>query len=543
MTKPTEMDTTPCWLREIGQCEKGFEGSFLEKFENCYFCEVFTRASAEIGQPFPHFMIRQLKLYDIQNISKLELANQSLKQKIDELTVLLDISTQVQGTSSLDETLYVIISGLTAGFALGFNRAILFLVDDKKNELYGKLGVGPTSGEEAHAIWSSLANEPKSLSRMITPEAIESMKNSKMTLLAQTMRKTLHPNQGILSRTVIEKKSFLVTDAHHDKRVSPEVLELLQCPTFATVPLMAKDKAVGMIYVDNRFNQEPITEEDMNSLSRFAALAGLAIAESMAYEQIEHFNEQLEAEVEKAQAELREIEREFAHQEKLVALGQMAAGVAHELRNPMTAVRGFAQRIFRRLPDEDANKRYAGIILEEMDRINILIRDVLEYARKDAPVYEKVLLQEVVDEVLFIFKDTLASNPINLIKDYSDLPAFYIDVNQIKQIVTNIVSNGIDVIKEGGDLKIKIYQDGENACLDIQDSGPGIWPEILKHIFNPFFTTKSSGTGLGLSIAHRLAELHGGDIRVKTQIGQGTCFTLVLPFKTTLEESDQTLED
>ena len=543
MTKPTEMDTTPCWLREIGQCEKGFEGSFLEKFENCYFCEVFTRASAEIGQPFPHFMIRQLKLYDIQNISKLELANQSLKQKIDELTVLLDISTQVQGTSSLDETLYVIISGLTAGFALGFNRAILFLVDDKKNELYGKLGVGPTSGEEAHAIWSSLANEPKSLSRMITPEAIESMKNSKMTLLAQTMRKTLHPNQGILSRTVIEKKSFLVTDAPHDKRVSPEVLELLQCPTFATVPLMAKDKAVGMIYVDNRFNQEPITEEDMNSLSRFAALAGLAIAESMAYEQIEHFNEQLEAEVEKAQAELREIEREFAHQEKLVALGQMAAGVAHELRNPMTAVRGFAQRIFRRLPDEDANKRYAGIILEEMDRINILIRDVLEYARKDAPVYEKVLLQEVVDEVLFIFKDTLASNPITLIKDYSDLPAFYIDVNQIKQIVTNIVSNGIDVIKEGGDLKIKIYQDGENACLDIQDSGPGIWPEILKHIFNPFFTTKSSGTGLGLSIAHRLAELHGGDIRVKTQIGQGTCFTLVLPFKTTLEESDQTLED
>ncbi len=543
MTKPTEMDTTPCWLREIGQCEKGFEGSFLEKFENCYFCEVFTRASAEIGQPFPHFMIRQLKLYDIQNISKLELANQSLKQKIDELTVLLDISTQVQGTSSLDETLYVIISGLTAGFALGFNRAILFLVDDRKNELYGKLGVGPTSGEEAHAIWSSLANEPKSLSRMITPEAIESMKNSKMTLLAQTMRKTLHPNQGILSRTVIEKKSFLVTDAPHDKRVSPEVLELLQCPTFATVPLMAKDKAVGMIYVDNRFNQEPITEEDMNSLSRFAALAGLAIAESMAYEQIEHFNEQLEAEVEKAQAELREIEREFAHQEKLVALGQMAAGVAHELRNPMTAVRGFAQRIFRRLPDEDANKRYAGIILEEMDRINILIRDVLEYARKDAPVYEKVLLQEVVDEVLFIFKDTLASNPITLIKDYSDLPAFYIDVNQIKQIVTNIVSNGIDVIKEGGDLKIKIYQDGENACLDIQDSGPGIWPEILKHIFNPFFTTKSSGTGLGLSIAHRLAELHGGDIRVKTQIGQGTCFTLVLPFKTTLEESDQTLED
>jgi len=543
MTKPTEMDTTPCWLREIGQCEKGFEGSFLEKFENCYFCEVFTRASAEIGQPFPHFMIRQLKLYDIQNISKLELANQSLKQKIDELTVLLDISTQVQGTSSLDETLYVIISGLTAGFALGFNRAILFLVDDRKNELYGKLGVGPTSGEEAHAIWSSLANEPKSLSRMITPEAIESMKNSKMTLLAQTMRKALHPNQGILSRTVIEKKSFLITDAPHDKRVSPEVLELLQCPTFATVPLMAKDKAVGMIYVDNRFNQEPITEEDMNSLSRFAALAGLAIAESMAYEQIEHFNEQLEAEVEKAQAELREIEREFAHQEKLVALGQMAAGVAHELRNPMTAVRGFAQRIFRRLPDEDANKRYAGIILEEMDRINILIRDVLEYARKDAPVYEKVLLQEVVDEVLFIFKDTLASNPITLIKDYSDLPAFYIDVNQIKQIVTNIVSNGIDVIKEGGDLKIKIYQDGENACLDIQDSGPGIWPEILKHIFNPFFTTKSSGTGLGLSIAHRLAELHGGDIRVKTQIGQGTCFTLVLPFKTTLEESDQTLED
>jgi signal transduction histidine kinase len=531
----TLLDNPPCWMQETGRCEKGFEGRFLTKVQHCVNCEVFAREAARQGASPQAFMVEQLLSYDQYIITELQRANFNLKQKVDELSVLLDISTLMQGTTDLDEILYIILSGLTAGFAMGFNRALLFLVDDSRKELAGKLGVGPASGEEANLIWTSMSHQPASLSRMITPEAIQTMKTSPMTVLVQNIRKPLIPGIGILTQTVLDKKAYLISDAFHDPRVNQEVLNLLKCSMFATVPLLAKDKAIGVIYVDNMYSRDPITEDDLGSLTRFATLAGLAIAETMAYEQIEHFNEQLEAEVARAKEELQAKERELAHKEKLVALGQMAAGVAHELRNPMTAVRGFAQRIYRRLPDTDRNKKYASIIMEEMDRINQLIKDVLDYARKGEPLYELNNVHELLEDVLFLFRDSLLQYPIEIDREYGSLKPFYFDSGQMQQVFTNIISNAIDVLRTGGKLTLRTRQEGDWVFIDIEDTGPGIWPEILKDIFNPFFTTKGSGTGLGLSIADRIAESHGGDILVKSKVGQGSVFTVKLPYRLMLD--------
>lgn len=539
MDKPGHklLTNLPCWMQEIGRCEKGYEGRFLTKIEHCLPCDVFAREAAHQGTTSQAFMIEQLIGYDQFIISEMQRANFNLKQKVDELSVLLDISTLMQGTTDLDEILYIILSGLTAGFAMGFNRALLFLVDETHKELAGKLGVGPVSGEEANLIWTTMSQQNISLSRMITPEAIHTIKSSKMTELTQQIRKPLISETGILTQTVIDKKAYLITDAFHDSRVNPDILNLLHSSMFATVPLLAKDKAIGIIYVDNLYSHEAITEEDMESLTRFATLAGLAIAETMAYEQIEHFNEQLEAEIARAKDELQAKEREMAHKEKLIALGQMAAGVAHELRNPMTAVRGFAQRIYRRLPETDRNKVYASIIMEEMDRINQLIKDVLDYARKGEPLYELNNIHELLEDVMFLFKDSLQHHPIQIKREYASISPFYFDIGQMQQVFTNIISNAIDVLRDGGTLILRSRLEGEWVYIDIEDTGPGIWPEILNDIFNPFFTTKGAGTGLGLSIADRIVETHGGDILVKSKVGHGSIFTVKLPYRLKLTDS------
>jgi len=267
-------------------------------------------------------------------------------------------------------------------------------------------------------------------------------------------------------------------------------------------------------------------------LIRFAAQAGLAIENAQLYQRIEHFNEELESEIERATEELRQTEKELAHREKLAALGEMAASVAHEMRNPMTALRGFAQRMYRRLPETDPNRKYTEIIIEEVDRLTRLIRDVLDYARLPEPEMQLNNLNELILEWLDLIEEDLGRHNINLQTSYGEVPPFIFDAEQIKQVFLNIVSNATHAMQNnGGTLKITTRAENDQAELIIVDSGPGIWPEIMKDIFNPFFTTKSGGTGLGLSIAHRILEDHNGDIKVQSQVGQGATFTIILPLK------------
>ncbi|MCX7920029.1 MAG: ATP-binding protein [bacterium] len=466
-------------------------------------------------------------------IKTIEETNRRLKAKVDELSILLDISQAMQSTLDLEEVLYIILTGVTAGFALGFNRAILFLVDDSGKELVGKMGVGPSSAEEAGRIWASLSSSaPGSFDRIITDEALAQSRNSRLNEIATQIHVPLTPEGGILALTALEKKPFLVPDAHADPRVNPQLIHLLGSRTFATAPLLAKQRVIGVLWVDNLYSNEPITEEDIRSLMRFAAQAGLAIENAQLYQRIEHFNEQLESEIERATEELRQTEKELAHREKLAALGEMAASVAHEMRNPMTALRGFAQRMHRRMPADDPNRKYAEIIMEEVDRLARLIRDVLDYARLPEPEPEPHNLNELILEWLDLIKEDLNKHRITLKTELQDIPIFSFDARQIKQVFLNIVSNAIHAMQDnGGTLTITTAGENDTVKLNITDTGPGIWPEIMKDIFNPFFTTKPSGTGLGLSIAHRILEDHGGDIKVTSQPGQGATFTVILPLR------------
>lgn len=203
-----------------------------------------------------------------------------------ELWLLYEISNAMRTTLELEQILYTILTAVTSHEGLGFNRAMLFLVNEKEGTLEGKMGIGPHSIEEATLIWKSIEEKKMALEDLIN--AYDNFKrdpNSKLHNLVKSMRIPLDESQGVLTLTVLEGMPFEVLNEDARKRVDDKYLQLLGAKYFVTVPLKAKDKVVGIILVDNIFTQKPITKSDISLLSLFANHAGLAIENSRLYEE------------------------------------------------------------------------------------------------------------------------------------------------------------------------------------------------------------------------------------------------------------------
>ena len=247
------------------------------------------------------------------------------------------------------------------------------------------------------------------------------------------------------------------------------------------------------------------------------------------------------------------LRQEIIHSEKLKAVATLASGMAHEIKNPLTAVKTFTEFLPQRLDDKEFLLKFSKIVGSEVSRIDNLVHQLLEFS-KPAPLQLKPTdINQLISDTLDFLSSQFLQSRIDAYKELcSYCPILSIDQSQFKQAFLNIILNAIEAMKAGGTLtvetKIKglaglgvkeIFSDSKipNSqnpifTIAISDTGPGIPPKNLEHIFDPFFTTKDEGTGLGLSIAHGIIQEHGGRIVVKSEIGKGTEFTIGLPLKT-----------
>lgn len=438
------------------------------------------------------------------------------------LSVLYDISSAMKTTLELERLLRIILAGVTIGGGLGFNRAMLFLVDEWSNTLQGMLGVGPDSSEEAGIIWKRLGTIESITKWITTEEELTEPRKSHLDEMVKSVRIPILQEACILTQTVIEKKAYNIANAAEDPRVCKTCKNLFGTANFATVPLVAKDKVVGIIVVDNIFNRKPITEEDMDFLSMLASQAGMAIENAMIYTRLEETNR-----------ELREVQGRLIQTEKMVALGEMMSRLAHEVRNPLVAVAGFARRLKERTSEDQVQNRYASIILQEADRLEKLLADILTFSREAIPSFEGTDINKIIEETLDLFKEDLAIHNIMIVTEFGDIPSIFVDPQQMKQVFINLFSNAEEAMKDGGELYVSSEVKKEEArpeiVIKVRDTGGGIPLDALSNIFNPFFTTKATGTGLGLSIVHRIIENHRGKIGVENRIGEGVTFIITLP--------------
>lgn len=226
----------------------------------------------------------------------------------------------------------------------------------------------------------------------------------------------------------------------------------------------------------------------------------------------------------------KESQRRLAQTERLATLGELMAGVAHEVRNPLTAIRGYVQ-IIRQQLTLPVHQEYLSVVLKEIDSINKVIQQLLDFSRPRQSQWQRVQLNTLIEETLILVKTSGVQARIAFNCELNrELPAIIADRELLKQVILNILINAVQAINARGEIRIRTWQYAPSQqAVSIEDNGCGIDIALQKKIFDPFFTTKASGTGLGLALSQRIINAHQGDIRISSMPGCGATFTLILP--------------
>lgn len=408
-------------------------------------------------------------------------------------------------TLEIEEILRLVLEGVTKN--IGFDRARLYLVDEKRNLLECKMAVG-----------------------------VDEAKIKGVTL-------PLDPEDSIVARSIFEKEPYIIPDANKDPRVNPFLKARLNLHSFVVVPLLARDKALGAIAADHIEPGKNITRETRDAVMTFAQQAGLAIHNASMYQELKTFSQQMEAKIQKTTSDLRKTEAQLIRSEKLAALGQLAAGIAHEIRNPLTSINILIHAFTENLPPEDSRGEDLKVIEEEVDRINEIVDQFLRFGKPVPPLFERAEVVPIYVEVLQLLKPQMEKQGISVKQRFDRLPSLLMDREQIKQVVLNLLLNAVQAMPGGGQLTLSGQASGDDQWvqLSIRDSGVGIPSEDINKLFDPFFSTREGGIGLGLSIVHRIIDEHQGRIEVESSPGKGTVFTLWLPIRG--EEKDANHSD
>jgi signal transduction histidine kinase len=299
--------------------------------------------------------------------------------------------------------------------------------------------------------------------------------------------------------------------------INDVVSTLTRLEAEVSIPLVSKGQLIGMMNLSHKFNKDIYSHEDIELLSTLANQTTVAIENARLYDDLK-----------KSKSYIRRADR-------LASLGTLTAGLAHEIRNPLVAIKTFTQLLPERIDDEEFRNHFLSIASGEVDRISALVTELLEFARPSEPKFELEDINGILDGMILLVSTETRSKHIEILKDCaSDLSPITIDREQMKQVFLNMLLNAIEATPEKGKIYVKTRSytkpEGEPYIqIEFTDTGCGIRPEYLEEIFTPFFTTKEKGSGLGLSISNQIVQDHKGYIDVESQVNKGTSFFINLP--------------
>ncbi|MDO9071435.1 MAG: histidine kinase dimerization/phospho-acceptor domain-containing protein, partial [Deltaproteobacteria bacterium] len=395
------------------------------------------------------------------------------ERMVRNLTALQEIS-QVMLTSVQEERLQeIILQGLTQEHGLGFVWAVVLMVDEASQTLRGAKG----------ACRSDATSDLPNLKVLQVPPP-------EMIPVAD-WEIPLRVDQGPLALAVLRKSPY----HHHQTVKEPGVPSALEgkyaAQEFFVVPLVVKDRATGVILVDNQASGRPLEPERLDALQMFATQAALVLENAHLYFTIETNNR-----------ELLLIRERMLESDRLAALSSLASGMAHEIRNPLVSIGGFARRIAKLVEPNSPLRGYVEVIQEEVTRLEKLLREILDFTGENLSYYGDHELAKLIEDTLILVQRDLDANKIKVAREFAQMPRLHCDDRQKKQVFYNLFQNAIQAMPHGGTLSIRTFPvektDGLYAAASIADTGSGIPMEVLHNIFNPFFSTKDYGTGLGL---------------------------------------------
>ncbi len=427
-----------------------------------------------------------------QKYEEVNRLNRALNRKIRQLLAIQDTGKAILSVLDLEELLAVIMNLLSG--VCQINRALIMLVNKESEALepISSLGFDGDFAEEIKHYRVPLKRVSNILARVVStgqPEYVAEIRNPVL-------------QEGLLTEG--------------------------KATSIYAVPLITRSKVIGLIATD-AINGDGVPRETRETLEVFAPQIAIAIENARLYSRLK--------------AQMNELKRShslLSRAEKLSFLGNLAARLAHEIKNPMTAIGTFIQMLPQKFDDEEFRRGFYEVAMEETARVNNLISELLDLAGTKEPHFELNDLNGLIEKMILLISPQSRVKKIEVTRQLDpEIDAVRIDSEKMKQVVLNILCNAVEFTHEGGRIEVstEIRREGgkeDRILISIQDNGIGIGPDMVDKIFDPYFTTKRrsdmhSGTGLGLFIAHQNMLAHGGTIEVKSEVGVGTAFTLTLP--------------
>ena len=436
-----------------------------------------------------------------------------------QISLISQISETIQRDDEIDRILYTILTGVTSGSGLGFNRAMLFLLNERENTLVGKMAVGPDNMDEAIDVWNSVQSDRGSMSNVTQPED-----NDKGRVLLKKVLSKRYPvaSDNVFTRSLKNLENIHVYDSTSDERIDDDIREFIDVREFVVVPLIAVNKTIGIIVADNKFNMVPIGNDSIELLSIFAFQAALSIE---GYNNIVNLKMEMQ--------KVKERQEAMVESEKLAAVGRIATHIAHEIRNPLVTMGGYAKRIIQLSKNSNKNDegviKSAEVIWKESERLEKTLSNVMDFTRISPFIMEFNNINEIIYDTYDLLKNLFQERKIHVVLDLEeDIPLVKSDYNQTKQVMLNLLQNAIDATLPDGRVEIVTYSDEKSLVVLVRNTDSVIDEEDINIVFEPFFTTKITGVGLGLAIVKKIITDHNGEISVRNMEGGGVEFQILL---------------
>ncbi len=457
--------------------------------------------------------------------NQLSAANQTSILRTRQLTLSHQMKNALLAADTPDKIIRLTLGALVSDEGFTCSPALYLEFQEKDNSWHGLFyasAPGRAPNESEHQNESNhldaLTNRLLEASAQVPKQLQQEFKALKLVTFDTA------PNR---CRQAVNGKKPAMIPAEFVTVLHTKLRSLLPGKKVVVIPILSHEHPKGLILA----NADRISQEDLSYITLFTDAATLALDNTELYQRLQS-----------SLASLNSAQLRLSQSEKLMALGEMATSIAHEIKNPLVSIAGFARRLHKKIPDQSREKTYSQIITKEIERLEEIVNNVLSFSRPQSNKFEPQDLNQLVAETAALFARELKKLEIDLeIQLTPDMAAVECDGNQMKQVLINLFNNSIQAISSkstGNDHHISVrtsyYCDlkkqKEKALIEIEDNGKGIQEQFIHDIFNPFFTTKHDGTGLGLPICHRIILNHQGDIRIHNREGKGVMVSVSLPF-------------
>jgi len=450
---------------------------------------------------------------------------QELKDRIAELSILAQISQAVSSAQGTEDVLKIILTGVTARQGLGFNRAFLFLLDNEGKTLNGRLAIGPADAEEAGKIWGRLEQQDRTLAEILSMYQEESERSQQsLTNLIGNVRIDA-TNGSLFARAVRDKTSIVVEYETELDYITDRILQRLGERQVAMTPLVSRDRPIGLLVVDNAITHEPITEHDRRFLKLIADQTAAAVERSYLYRDIK----ERATELEETNRKLAETQNQIIEAEKMSVIGEITSAVAHELRNPLTIIGGFANLMHKNLGPGSGDSEYLNIIISETQRAEAVLTDVLDFSRASKTRDRRLELNNLLQNALTMLGVRLGNGKCKISWKASDgeLPLWGNPDQLLHAIYQVFWSLSQDLSCDMP--RITSYAIADTARIDIAFPGGEKDRDKVTKVLHQYFGAGNSSKRLSLLVAEETLKHHGGMIGIESTPDEGPILYIQLP--------------